>query len=80
MPSTLPQGPYVLVLEHTIQCFVVDTSALRVSVGVIVPVVVDDDDDTMSLSEFVLFELPSLLFFLLFFTEEKCIAVFSCLA
>ena len=60
-------------------CFVVDTTVLRFSVSVIVPVVVDDDDDydTVSPSEFALFELPSLLFFLIFCTEEKCIAIFS---
>ena len=57
---------------------VVDPTVLRFSVGVIVPVVVDDDDDdTVLPSEFALFELPSLLFFLLFFTREKCIAIFS---
>ena len=77
MPSTLPQGPDVLVLEHTMHCFVVDTTAMRFSVGVIVPVVVDDDNDTVRPSEFALFDLPSLLFFLLFFTGEKRTAIFS---
>ena len=51
-------------------CLVVDTTVLRFSVGVIVPLVVDDDDDTVSPSEFALFNLPSLLFFL-FFSQEK---------
>ena len=72
MPSTLPQGPYVLVLEHTMHCFVADTTVLRFSVGAIAPVVVDDGDDhTESPSEFAFFELPSLLFFLLFFHKRK---------
>ena len=65
MSSTLPRGPYVLVLKHTIHCFVVDTTVLRFSVGVIVPMIVDDDY-TVSPSEFALVELPSLLFFLFF--------------
>ena len=77
MPSTLPQGPEVLVLEHTMHCFVVDTTAMRFSVGVIVPVVVVDDYDTVPPSEFALFELYLLLFFLLFFTGEKRTAIFS---
>ena len=71
VPSTLPRGPYVLVLEHTMHCLVVDTTVLQFSVGVIVPLVVDDDDDTVSPSEFALFNLPSLLFFLFFFTGEN---------
>ena len=87
-PSTLPQGPDVSVLEHTMYCFVVDTNVLRFSVSIIILVVIDDDDDndddddddTVSPSEFALFQLPLLLFFLLFFTGEKCIAIFSLLA
>ena len=89
-PSTLPQGPDVSVLEHTMYCFVVDTTVLRFSVSIIILVVIDDDDDndddddddddTVSPSEFALFQLPLLLFFLLFFTGEKCIAIFSLLA
>ena len=81
-PSTLPQGPDVSVLEHTMYCFVVNTNVLRFSVSIIILVVIDDDDDddTVSPSEFALFQLPLLLFFLLFFTGEKCIAIFSVLA
>ena len=61
-------------------CFVVDTTAMRFSVGVIVPVVVDDDNDTVPPAEFALFELPSLSFFLYFFTGEKRTTIFSRLA
>ena len=69
----LPQGSDILVLEHTMYCFVVDTTVLRFSVSVIIPVVNDDDDDDdrVSPSEFTLFQLPSLLFFLLFSQEKN---------
>ena len=59
MSSTFPQGPDVLVLEHTMHCIILDTTVQQFSVSVIVPVVVDNDDDSVPPSEFALFELPS---------------------
>ena len=72
MSSTLPQGPDVLVLEHTMHCFILDATVLQFSVSVIVPVVVDNDDDSVPPSEFALFELPSHLFFFLLVYIVSC--------
>ena len=72
MPSTLPQGPDVLVLKHTMHCFKLDTTVLQFSVSVIVPVVFDNDDDSVPPSEFALFELSSHLFFFLLVYIVSC--------